>query len=120
MFETLIKASGSEFENMVGVHKIIDRVFYESTRYWFYGLMFIYIFGFVFPFCWAEFEIIDTKISRTICSFTMGFFTLLEMADLKNGIFEYYNEIWNWFDTLQIISWFTFYAFEMQVSGKTP
>ena len=42
----------------------------------------------------------------------MAFFTLLEFADIKNGFFEYYNEIWNWFDTLLIISWYTFYAIE--------
>ena len=117
MFETLINASGSDFENMTGVHKIIDRIFFEVTRYWFFGLMIIYIFGFICPFLWGEFELIDKLIARTICSFTMGFFTLIELADLKNGIYEYYNEVWNWFDTVQIIMWFYFYALEFNDSA---
>ena len=67
------------------------------------------MFGFVVPFMYSEFRKEKTVIALSISSITMGILAVLEMVEIKNSGLKYFSSVWNYFDIILILSWFSFY-----------
>ena len=111
LISTLIWNSEEKLEEMMGVQKVIDRVFYTHTRKFFLAQIVIFVLGFVTPFLYSVFtkNVSALATSYTVCSITMAGIVVLEFMDiLKNGR-EYFSSIWNFVDFTFIICWYLYY-----------
>ena len=95
---------------MDGVQKIIDRIFYDSTRKYLLVTTFVFIGGFIIPFLMGEFNLAPIKITKTICSITMVAYTTVEVADICGNPRSYLKSFWNCMDLSLIISWYSYYV----------
>jgi len=100
--------SAEKLEEMDGVHKIIDRIFDEFTRWYFLCTLFIYFSFFLTPFLLGMFGFLDPRLSLSVCSITMICFILIEFTELMNGGRAYFKNLLNWVDMLLIVSWYLY------------
>lgn len=104
---------------MIGVQKIIDRVFFDKPRRFFMVQLIVYTIGFVAPFLVAEFSSNDVMATAlTIPSITLLMFAVIEFMDMyKNGI-AYFRSGWNYIDITLIIGWYTYYILKWKDGFK--
>jgi hypothetical protein len=71
----------------------------------------VYIVGFVAPFIYAEFSKYgeETGIALTISSITLAGLVLIEALEFMATGRNYFNSVWNYFDLLLFISWYSYY-----------
>lgn len=91
LFSTLIEESDDKLEEMDGVQKIIDRIFEDYTKNFFYITLAIFIGGFVVPFCLSELDIVKDEFKTlSVCSITMIYFGLIELSELMSERQRYF------------------------------
>jgi len=87
-------------DNSSIIKDLIDYQFFNTKRFYKFNLV-VYVLLYVVPLILQMFKLgsFFVIVLNFICLFTQIYFFLYEVIDMKAGLAQYFESIWNWIDT---------------------